>query len=116
MIDERLYVSPDRKWILTADREGWNLLNTDNMKTKKQLSDPEATPYFTGADLVTWVKGDKVWEQNILSGKLIHKVILNGDDVEIINSQHQKIRKGCQEKLFLCLKIIIYFVFQMAIC
>lgn len=99
VIDERLYVSPDRKWILTADREGWNLLNTDNMKTKKQLSDPEATPYFKGADLVTWVKGDQVWEQNILSGKLIHKVILNGDDVEIINSQHQKITEGLPREI-----------------
>ncbi|AZA88538.1 alpha/beta hydrolase family protein [Chryseobacterium scophthalmum] len=99
VIDERLYVSPDRKWILTADNDGWNLLNTITLKTKKQLSDREASPYFKGTELITWVKGNKVWEQNILNGKLVRKVNLDGDHVEIINSQHQKITEGLPREI-----------------
>ena len=99
VIDERLYVSPDRKWVLTADNNGWNLVNTFTLKTKKQISDPEASPYFKGTELITWVKGNNVWQQNILNGKLERKVTLDGDNVEIINSQHQKITEGLPREI-----------------
>ena len=94
VIDEKLYISPDRKWMLNAYQDGWSLLNTCTQQMTKLSMSPKATPYFSGAEKVLWVNGNQVWEQNLRNGKKTQKATFDGDDIEILNSERENFKNG----------------------
>lgn len=94
LIGEKLYVSPDRKWVLNADQNGWSLLNTNSQEMTKLSINPKATPYFSGAEKVLWVNENQLWEQNLRNGIKTKKTTFDGDDIEILNSEHENFING----------------------
>lgn len=94
VIGEKLYISPDRKWMLNAYQDGWSLLNTCTQQMTKLSMNPKATPYFSGAEKVLWVNGNQLWEQNLKNGKKIKTATFDGDDIEILNSERENFKNG----------------------
>lgn len=94
VIGEKLYISPDRKWMLNADQDGWSLLNTCTQQMTKLSMNPKATPYFSDAEKVLWVNENQVWEQNLRNGQKTQKATFDGDDIEILNSERENFKNG----------------------
>ncbi|WP_228444840.1 alpha/beta hydrolase family protein [Chryseobacterium echinoideorum] len=94
MIDDKLYVSPDRKWVLTADDNYWSLYDSETKRSNSTGILISAIPYFRGRDKVLWINGNEVWESNLITGKQTERIIMKGSEISVVNAKSVKLQSS----------------------